>query len=244
MSVQIQPRRKSSGEQSARSYESISSIYERLNLLFTGGQNLATRLSQIEDMHAGQRVLYVGVGPGEEALEAARRGIKVTCVDLSPSMIEIVRQRFEAAGVPGEFVCADIMEFESEEAFDVVVSNFFLNIFSRPVMLQMLTRLVSLVRPGGDFVVADFAPPRGSFVLRARHRLYYTVANVSHWLVGLCALHRIYDYSDYYPALGLKLQNTRYFRLSILGPGPWIFLSTRATKEDGTSAALADFQKT
>ncbi len=231
MTVQIQTKPASSGEQVARSYESISSFYERLNSLFTGGQNVAARMSQIEDMHAGQRVLYVGVGPGEEAIEAARRGIKVTCVDLSPSMVEIVRKRFEEAGLPGEFVCADIMEFETEEPFDVVVANFFLNIFSQPVMLQMLTRLVALVRPGGDFVVADFARPRGNVVLRFRHWLYYTVANVSHWLLGLCALHKIYDYTTYYPGLGLKLQNTRYFRLTILGPGPWIFLSMRATKE-------------
>src|SRR5580704_14384215 len=238
MAAQVQAKPHSSGEQIARSYESISSFYERLNALFTGGQNLATRLSQIEDMHAGQRVLYVGVGPGEEALEAASRVIKVTCVDLSPSMVEIVRERFEKAGLPGEFVCADIMEYESEEPFDVVVSNFFLNIFSRPVMLQMLNRLVSLVRPGGDFVLADFAPPRGNIVLRARHRLYYAVANVSHWLLGLCALHTIYSYADYYPKLGLKLQSTRYFRLSILGPGPWVFLSMRAVKEDETRDAL------
>jgi ubiquinone/menaquinone biosynthesis C-methylase UbiE len=238
MSLQIRAPETASGEHSARSYESISSFYERLNLLFTGGQNLATRLSQIEDMHAGQRVLYVGVGPGEEALEAARRGIRVTCVDLSPSMIDIVRLRFEEAGLPGEFVCADIMEYQPEEPFDVVVSNFFLNIFSRPVMVQMLTRLVSLVRPGGDFVVADFAPPRGNIVLRARHRLYYAVANVSHWMLGLCALHKIYTYADYYPELGLKLESTKYFRLSILGPGPWVFLSMRAVKEDRTRAPL------
>jgi demethylphylloquinol methyltransferase len=236
MTVQIQKSKPSSGEHAARSYELISSIYERLNVIFTGGQNLATRLSQIEDMHAGQRVLYVGVGPGEEALEAARRGIKVTCVDLSPSMIEIVRQRFEQAGLSGEFVCADIMEYEPEEPFDVVVSNFFLNIFSRPVMLQMLGRLVSLIRPGGDFVLADFAPPRGNIVLRIRHRLYYAVANSSHWMLGLCALHGIYTYADYYPQLGLKLVDTRYFRLSILGPGPWVFLSMRAVKEDETQA--------
>jgi demethylphylloquinol methyltransferase len=240
MTVLVQAKPRSSGEQVARSYESISSVYERLTAVCTGGQNLATRLSQIEDMRAGQRVLYVGVGPGEEALEAVRRGVHVTCVDLSPSMIEIVRQRFESAGLPGEFVCADIMEFEADEPFDVVVSNFFLNIFSRPAMLQMLTRMVSLVRPGGDFVIADFAAPRGNIVLRFRHWLYYTVANVSHWMLGLCALHRIYTYSDYFPALGLKLQSTRYFRLSLLGPGPWIFLSLRATREHGTHRALAE----
>jgi 2-polyprenyl-3-methyl-5-hydroxy-6-metoxy-1,4-benzoquinol methylase len=226
------------GDHKARSYERISSIYEWLTATCTGGQNLVARLSQIEDMRAGQRVLYVGVGPGEEAIEAARRGIKVTCVDLSPGMIDTVRRRFENAGLPGEFVCADIMEYDPNQPFDVVVSNFFLNIFSRPVMLQMLARLVSLVRPGGDLMLADIAPPRGNIVLRTRHRLYYAAVIVSHWIAGLSALHPIYVYSDYFSALGLKLQSTRFFRLSLLGPGPWVFVSMRAIKEGEASCAV------
>jgi ubiquinone/menaquinone biosynthesis C-methylase UbiE len=240
MNVQTEVQTQSQRDMSARRYDLVSSIYERLTLLFTGGQNLTTRMSQLEDMQAGQRVLYVGVGPGEEALEAARRGIKVTCVDLSPSMIETVRNAFEKAGLPGEFVCADIMEYQPAQLFDVVVANFFLNVFSRPVMEKIMARLVSLVRPGGDFVVADFAPPRGNILLRTRHRLYYYVVIISHRLMGLCAFHPIYVYSDYYPKLGLTVQNTRHFRLNILGPGPWIFLSMRATKEDGTRDALPD----
>ncbi len=53
MAAQVQAKPHSSGEQIARSYESISPIYERLTALCTGGQNLATRLSQIEDMPPG-----------------------------------------------------------------------------------------------------------------------------------------------------------------------------------------------
>ncbi len=215
----------------SRSYERMSSMYEWMTALFTGGQNLVTRMSQIEDMHPGQRVLYVGVGPGEEASEAARRGMIVTCVDLSPGMVELVRRRFERAGLPGEFVCADIMQYEPEQPFDVVVANFFLNIFPRPVMEKIMTRLVALVRPGGDFVVADFGAARGNILLRARHRLYYAFVIVSHWIIGLAPLHPIYIYSDYYPKLGLTIQGVRSFRLFILGPGPWVFQSTRAVKD-------------
>jgi demethylmenaquinone methyltransferase/2-methoxy-6-polyprenyl-1,4-benzoquinol methylase len=231
MNVPTELQTRSQRDMSARSYDRVSSIYERLAVLFTGGQNLATRISQLEDMHPGQRVLYVGVGPGEEALEAASRGIKVTCVDLSPSMVETVRKRFESAGLPGEFVCADIMEYQPAQPFDVVVANFFLNVFSRPVMEKIMARLVSLVRPGGDFVVADFGAPRGNVFLRARHRLYYYLVIISHRLMGLCAFHPIYIYTDYYPKLGLTVQSTRHFRLFILGPGPWIFQTTRAVKD-------------
>jgi demethylmenaquinone methyltransferase/2-methoxy-6-polyprenyl-1,4-benzoquinol methylase len=233
MNVTIEAQTHSPQETKSRSYERMSSIYEWMTALFTGGQNLVTRMSQIEDMRPGQRVLYVGVGPGEEAVEAARRGIIVICVDLSPGMVELVRRRFEKAGVAGEFVCADIMEYEPEQPFDVVVANFFLNIFPRPVMEKIMTRLVALVRPGGDFVVADFAAPRGNIVLRARHRLYYAFAIVSHWIIGLAPLHPIYIYADYYPKLGLTVKGVRFFRLSILGPGPWVFQSTRAVKDAG-----------
>src|SRR5580700_2435658 len=84
MNVTIEAQTHSPQETKSRSYERMSSIYEWMTALFTGGQNLVTRMSQIEDMRPGQRVLYVGVGPGEEAVEAARRGIIVICVDLSP----------------------------------------------------------------------------------------------------------------------------------------------------------------
>ena len=233
MNAVTEPQAHWTRETKARNYESVSTIYERMTALFTGGQNLVTRLSQIEDMHAGQRVLYVGVGPGEETIEAARKGIHVTCVDISPTMVDLVRKRFEKAGLPGTFICADIMEYQPEEPYDVVVANFFLNIFARPVMEKMLARVVSLVRPGGDFVVADIAPPTGNLLLRIRHRLYYSMVIVSHWIMGLAAIHTIYKYSDYYPQLGLTVANTRYFRLFLLGPGPWVFQSMRAVKDGG-----------
>jgi demethylmenaquinone methyltransferase/2-methoxy-6-polyprenyl-1,4-benzoquinol methylase len=235
MVVYSEMQNQSQRQSGARSYSRISSIYERMNQVFTGGQNLAVRLSQLEEMRAGQRVLYVGSGPSEDALEAARKGVRVTCLDLSASMIDKARQRFEKADLSGEFVCADIMEHNPDQPYDIVVANFFLNIFSRPVMEQVLLKLVSLVRPGGRFLVADFATPRGNILLRTRHRLFYTFVIIPHWLMGLVALHPIYVYSDYYPKLGLKLLGTRYFRLTILGPGPWIFQSTTAVKEDRAS---------
>ncbi len=149
-------------------------------------------------MQPGDRVLYVGVGSCEDAIEAARMGVRVTCLDLSAAMIEKGRERFAEANLPGEFVCADIMKYTPEQPFDAVTCNFFLNIFTRPVMEQVLERAAALVRPGGTLLIADFAPPQGRFLLRAVHRIFYKVSNVIYWSVGLCPLHPIYIYADYY----------------------------------------------
>jgi demethylmenaquinone methyltransferase/2-methoxy-6-polyprenyl-1,4-benzoquinol methylase len=217
-------------ETANRSYERISSKYDRTIAFFTGGQNLASRLAQLDELEAGDRVLYIGVGSGEDAIEAAKKGVHVTCLDLSAGMIEKARERFERAQLPGEFVCADIMQYAPEQPFDAVVANFFLNIFTRPVMEQVLTRAAGLVRSGGKLLIADFAPPRGRITQRALHQGFYRASNMIYWAKGLCPLHPIYVYSDYYPQVGLDLQTTRRFRLFL--KGPWVFQTTTAIKTD------------
>lgn len=208
----------------------MASVYERTVNLSTGGQNLASRMSQIEELQPGDRVLYAGVGPGEDALAAAQRQARVTCLDLAPEMLEQAQRRFEAAGLTGEFICEDVMDYVPAEPFDVVTANFFLNLFSRPVMEQMLSRLAAMVRPGGKLLIADFAPAQGHFFQRVQHRLYHGSANRLHWMMGLCARHPIYVYADSYPQLGLELERTRRFRLPFPGFRPWVFQSTVARK--------------
>ena len=222
------------GETAARSYERVSSKYDRTIAVFTGGQNLATRLAQLDEMQPGDRVLYVGVGSGEDAIEAARKGVKVTCLDLSAGMVEKGRERFAKAGLTGEFVCADIMKYSPQEPFDAVTANFFLNIFTRPVMEQVLARTVGLIRPGGKLLIADFARPRGSLLLRILHRAFHDTSNIIYWSMGLCPLHPIYIYSDYFPRLGLTLKNARQFRL--FWKGPWVFEATTAVKAQSTKS--------
>jgi demethylmenaquinone methyltransferase/2-methoxy-6-polyprenyl-1,4-benzoquinol methylase len=235
MSIQSIPTGNTCGETGSRSYEWIASIYDWTVATFTGGKNLATRLAQLDDLKRGDRVLYIGVGSGEDALEAARNGVEITCLDLSAGMVEQARDRFAEAQLPGEFVCDDIMHYAPEQPFDAVVCNFFLNIFTRPVMEQVLARAVSLVRPGGKLLIADFAPARGNILLRAAHRIVYRVSNRIYWAMGLCPMHPIYVYADYYPELGLTVETTHRFRL--FRKGPWLFHTTTAVKGQPTGRA-------
>jgi len=53
-------------------------------------------------------VLDVAAGNGNVAIEAARRGAKVTASDLTPSMVEMGRARSEAEGLPITWLEADV----------------------------------------------------------------------------------------------------------------------------------------
>ena len=69
-------------------------------------------------LQPGSRVLDVGCGVGRHALELARRGLRVTGVDISVGMIEQGRRAAAAAGLEVEWVQADAAEFVPAGPYD------------------------------------------------------------------------------------------------------------------------------
>jgi demethylmenaquinone methyltransferase/2-methoxy-6-polyprenyl-1,4-benzoquinol methylase len=203
-------------ETTTRNYEPVARFYEQLAHVFSVGQIRAAKASQIPELSPGQRILYVGLGSGEDAILAAKRGAEVTCLDLSSSMLDKAQARFSAAGLQAEFLCRDVMEHRPPDLYDAVAANFFLNIFPERLMERVLERLVSLVRPGGKILIADFAPPRGNAVQRILQLIYYRIANVFYWALRLMPLHPIYDYARYFPEHG-DLRSEKHFRITWLG---------------------------
>jgi demethylmenaquinone methyltransferase/2-methoxy-6-polyprenyl-1,4-benzoquinol methylase len=149
-------------------------------------------------------VLYVGVGRGEEALEAARRGADVTGLDCSPAMLDRFRGSLDADGLSARVVVGDLFAHSAPRGgYDCIAAHFVLNVFPRDVVREALGHLAAQLRPGGRIVVADFAPPSGALGLLAR--AYYRLVNLAGWSLGLAALHPIYDYGVMLEALGWKV---------------------------------------
>lgn len=64
-----------------------------------------------EDL-AGRRILDAGCGTGALAVEAARRGAEVLAIDLSPTLVDLARERLPAIPGPGrvEFRVGDMLD--------------------------------------------------------------------------------------------------------------------------------------
>ncbi len=69
----------------------------------------------------GRAVLDVGCGTGRHAVELARRGCRVTGIDLSHGMLEQARRRAESAAVAVDFRQGDATQFSVEQSFDAVI---------------------------------------------------------------------------------------------------------------------------
>ncbi|TEU00111.1 MAG: class I SAM-dependent methyltransferase [Anaerolineales bacterium] len=70
---------------------------------------------------AGSHILDVGCGTGRHSIELARRGYKMTGVDISTGMLNEARRGAARAGVKIDLIHADAVEFISEKEFDAAI---------------------------------------------------------------------------------------------------------------------------
>ena len=106
-------------------------------------------------------VLEIGSGPGELAVEVARRlpGGEIVGIDLAQAMIDRATERARAAGLDQRvrFELADAAALPILDAsFDIAVSTLSLHHWSDPA--AVFTEIARVLRPGGVALIYDLRP--------------------------------------------------------------------------------------
>jgi tellurite methyltransferase len=99
------------------------------------------------------RVLDLGAGLGNLALEAGRRGCDVLAVDASPTAVERINRDAAVENLRVSAVAADIGAYAIDGRYDTVVSIGLLMFFSRRQALALLDDIQAHVAPGGYAIV-------------------------------------------------------------------------------------------
>jgi ubiquinone/menaquinone biosynthesis C-methylase UbiE len=108
----------------------------------------------------GAPVLEIAPGPGYLAIELARRGFRVTGLDISRSFVEIATANARAAGVQAEFRLGNASEAPFADAsFEAVVTMAAFKNFSDPV--GALNEMHRVLRPGGQAWIYDLRREAG-----------------------------------------------------------------------------------
>jgi magnesium-protoporphyrin O-methyltransferase len=139
----------------------------------------ATLLSWLPDDLTGKRVLDAGCGTGALAVEAAKRGAEVVAVDVSPTLVDIARERMGDVG-PGriDFRAGDMLDPAHGE-FDHVVA------------------MDSLIH----YPTADVVRILASLAGRTSGSLVFTVAPRTPALAAMHAVGRLFPRGDRAPAI-------------------------------------------
>ena len=103
---------------------------------------------------APKTILDLACGEGTFAVELARRGYRVTGVDLSPEMLDLARKRAKEAGVEVRFIQQDMRELRLDERFDLVTCWYdSLNYLLRHEdLVRTFANVARVLIPGGLFI--------------------------------------------------------------------------------------------
>jgi SAM-dependent methyltransferase len=105
---------------------------------------------------AGKRLLDLGTGAGLVAIEAARRGFRVTATDIAPSALGRARER--AGELPILFVLDDVTASRLDGRFDVAVDVGLLHCLPRESWPAYAAAVTELTVPGGSLLVVAHQP--------------------------------------------------------------------------------------
>jgi magnesium-protoporphyrin O-methyltransferase len=131
----------------------------------------STLLSWLPDDLAGARILDAGCGTGALAVEAARRGAHVVAIDLSPTLVDLARERSATMDLAGsiEFLAGDMLSPEHGR-FDHVVCMDSLIHYQAADAAKVIAGLASRTDKS---ILLTFAPRTPALaVMRAVGRLF------------------------------------------------------------------------
>jgi len=142
-------------------YHKLASVYD-----YTFGPTLhAGRIHAIRHIgiHAGDRVLEVGVGTGINA-ELYPRDCSVTGIDFSSSMLEKAHGRIERKGIRNvRLLQMDAANLKfADNSFDIVYAPYLISVVPDPVAVAREMRRVC--RVGGRIVVLNHFRSRNPFL--------------------------------------------------------------------------------
>jgi SAM-dependent methyltransferase len=106
---------------------------------------------------AGASLLDVACGSGQLALIAARRGARVTGVDIAANAIQAARGRASAEGLDARFDQGDVEALPyADSSFDVVATLYGAMFAPRPDVTA--SELLRVCRPGGTIAMGNWTP--------------------------------------------------------------------------------------
>jgi demethylmenaquinone methyltransferase/2-methoxy-6-polyprenyl-1,4-benzoquinol methylase len=189
--------------------------YVLTGTLYSLGQIPRCKNAQLKHLKPGDKLLVAGVGHGTEAIEASKLGVDVTAVDLSATMLKHMRRRIERERPPKEITMIndDIFNIRDVEKYDMVIANFFLNVFNETRVKEVANHLGTLVKPGGCLVCGEFVLPEPQGWRSVVQKINWYIAISIYSSTTEAVFHPVWNYPALVEGAGCPIEEIEYFKL-------------------------------
>ena len=127
---------------------------------FKSGETVLTpiELNEVGDVK-GKSLLHLQCHFGMDSLDWARRGAKVTGVDISDVAVKEARDLSAELGLDAEFVCCNVLDTADHVngLFDIIFTSYG-TIGWLPDLVPWANMIAAKLKPGGLFYIAEFHP--------------------------------------------------------------------------------------
>lgn len=127
---------------------------------FMGGQTSLKKIEQdlLGDVN-GKTLLHLQCHFGQDTLSWARKGAKVTGIDLSDKSIRTAKDLAVEMAIDASFIASNVYDISKylDEQFDIVFTSYG-SICWLPDLDEWARIIARHLKPGGTFLIADFHP--------------------------------------------------------------------------------------
>ncbi len=130
-------------------YNSIVEIYD---LYVTADYDIPFFLSETKSVEG--QVLELMAGTGRLSLPLIEAGVKLTCVDSSNAMLEVLSRKLKQRGLRADIHCADVCRLDLPARFELAILPFqaFMEIIGEENQSEALAAVFKCLAPGGRFI--------------------------------------------------------------------------------------------
>lgn len=130
-------------------YNSIAEIYD---VYVTANYDIPFFLSEIKPVQGP--ILELMAGTGRLSLPLIESGAKLTCVDSSSTMLDVLSRKLQQRGLHAEVVCADVCQLSLSTQFELAILPFqaFMEIIGEENQRAALAAVFECLVPGGRFI--------------------------------------------------------------------------------------------
>lgn len=95
-------------------------------------------IKDILNLKRSGKILELGCGEGGTSIELAKKGFEVTCIDISKSAIDTIREKTEKESIKMNAICADLENYDLNENYDIIIATGFFHFLKKEKSLNLI----------------------------------------------------------------------------------------------------------